>query len=191
MARSQYAIARRSIWYLLRTLLTIALIAVLCLGVFVTAMHISSVYILVTEGLELRAGYILQQDAEDLATLSEYFTPEFVAKDPALYDGTYGHYKVTNFLYNLRVQRLFVLPWEKKATVRVYEDMLSVSASLKDDAPEGTTFTDWVPAIYSVEVTKVDGRWYISDMRLIQQNPAEAVLPTPDYSLLPSPTPEA
>lgn len=191
MARSQYAIARRSIWYLLRTLLTIALIAVLCLGVFVTAMHLSSVYILVTEGLELRAEYILQQDAEDLASLSEYFTAEFIAKDPALYDGTYSHYKVTNFLYNLRVQKLFVLPWEKKATVRVFEDMLSISATAKEDAPEGAEFTDWSPAIYSVEVTKIEGRWYISDMRLMELNPAEAVLPTPDYSLLPSPAPQA
>ena len=60
MPKNQYAIARRSIWYLLRTLLVIALIVVLCLTAFVTAMHISNIYILVTEGLELRAGYILQ-----------------------------------------------------------------------------------------------------------------------------------
>ena len=56
MPKNQYAIARRSIWYLLRTLLVIALIVVLCLTAFVTAMHISNIYILVTEGLELRAG---------------------------------------------------------------------------------------------------------------------------------------
>ena len=40
MPKNQYAIARRSIWYLLRTLLVIALIVVLCLTAFVTAMHI-------------------------------------------------------------------------------------------------------------------------------------------------------
>lgn len=44
MPKNQYAIARRSIWYLLRTLLVIALIVVLCLTAFVTAMHISNIY---------------------------------------------------------------------------------------------------------------------------------------------------
>ena len=81
MPKNQYAIARRSIWYLLRTLLVIALIVVLCLTAFVTAMHISNIYILVTEGLELRAGYILQ--GGEIAPLTEYFTENFIAQDPA------------------------------------------------------------------------------------------------------------
>ena len=93
MPKNQYAIARRSIWYLLRTLLVIALIVVLCLTAFVTAMHISNIYILVTEGLELRAGYILQ--GGEIAPLTEYFTENFIAQDPALYAGTYSSFNVT------------------------------------------------------------------------------------------------
>ena len=119
MPKNQYAIARRSIWYLLRTLLVIALIVVLCLTAFVTAMHISNIYILVTEGLELRAGYILQ--GGEIAPLTEYFTENFIAQDPALYAGTYSSFNVTNFIYKIEVKSLLTLPGDSTATVKVYE----------------------------------------------------------------------
>lgn len=188
MSRNQYAIARRSIWYLLRTLLSVVLVIVLCLGVFVTAMHISSLYILVTEGLELRAQYILQ--GGDINTLTEYFTQDFVAKDPALYDEEYGDFKVTNFIYKIEIKNLFVLPWYKNATVKVYEKLLSISGSPNEGAPEGITMPEWPAAVYNVKLTKVDGRWYINDMLLLVNSPEEAPAPTPDYSLLPSPQPQ-
>lgn len=116
MPKNQYAIARRSIWYLLRTLLVIALIVVLCLTAFVTAMHISNIYILVTEGLELRAGYILQ--GGEIAPLTEYFTENFIAQDPALYAGTYSNFNVTNFIYKIEVKSLLTLPGDSTATVK-------------------------------------------------------------------------
>ena len=125
MPKNQYAIARRSIWYLLRTLLVIALIVVLCLTAFVTAMHISNIYILVTEGLELRAGYILQ--GGEIAPLTEYFTENFIAQDPALYAGTYSSFNVTNFIYKIEVKSLLTLPGDSTATVttlKVPEDLI-------------------------------------------------------------------
>ena len=187
MSRNQYAIARRSRWYLLRTMLSVALVIVLCLGAFVTAMHISNIYILVTEGLELRAEYVLE--GGEINTLTEYFSEEFVAKDPALYDNAYGDFDVTNFIYKLEIKKLFVLPWERNATVKVYEKMLSVSASPKEGAPEDAQFPEWPAALYNVKLTKIDGRWYIKDMLRLMDDPQEAALPTPDMSLLTTPEP--
>ncbi|MBQ4610601.1 MAG: hypothetical protein IJB30_02600 [Clostridia bacterium] len=188
MSRNQYAIARRSIWYLLRTMLSVALVIVLCLGAFVTAMHISNLYILVTEGLELRAEYVLQ--GGELTSLTEYFAEEFVARDPALYDGTYSDFTVTNFIYKIEIKNLFVLPWHNTATVKVYEKLLSVSGKANEGAPDGAVMPEWPAAVYNVKLTKTDGRWYISDMLLLMNSPEEAPLPTPDYSLLPSPQPQ-
>ena len=169
MPKNQYAIARRSIWYLLRTLLVIALIVVLCLTAFVTAMHISNIYILVTEGLELRAGYILQ--------------------GPALYAGTYSSFNVTNFIYKIEVKSLLTLPGDSTATVKVYEKMLSVSGSPMEGTDPEAQLPQWIPATYNVKLRKIKGRWYISDMILLKQNPAEKPLPTPDYSQMKTPEP--
>ena len=187
MPKNQYAIARRSIWYLLRTLLVIALIVVLCLIAFVTAMHISNIYILVTEGLELRAGYILQ--GGEIAPLTEYFTENFIAQDPALYAGTYSSFNVTNFIYKIEVKSLLTLPGDSTATVKVYEKMLSVSGSPMEGTDPEAQLPQWMPATYNVKLKKIKGRWYISDMILLKQNPAEKPLPTPDYSQMKTPEP--
>lgn len=185
MPKNQYAIARRSIWYLLRTLLVIALIVVLCLTAFVAAMNISNIYILVTEGLELRAGYILQ--GGEISSLTEYFTESFIAQDPALYDGAYSSFSVTNFIYKIEVKSILALPWGSSATVKVYEKMLSVSGSPLEGTDPDAQLPQWIPATYNVKLKRVNGRWYISDMILLKQNPAEKPLPTPDYSQLPTP----
>lgn len=187
MPKNQYAIARRSIWYLLRTLLVIALVVVLCLTAFVTAMNISNIYILVTEGLELRAGYILQ--GGELAPLTEYFTENFIAQDPALYDGAYAGFNVTNFIYKIEVKSLITIPGNSTATVKVYEKLLSLSGSPLEGADPEAQLPQWTPATYNVKLRRTDGRWYISDMILLEQNPAEEPLPTPDYSLVSTPEP--
>ena len=179
---NQYAVARRSIWYVLRTLLILVGIAVLCLTVFVTAMHVSSIYILVAEGLEQRAGVILQAGAVE--ELTEYFTEDFVALDAALYAGKYDDFTVTSFIYKLNVNSLFVLPWDSSATVRVTEKMLSITGTPNDNVPADAALPAWTPAKYAIKLRKISGRWYISDMILLEENPEEAPLPTPDYSKL-------
>ncbi len=185
MSKNQYAIARRSIWYLLRTLLAIALIVVLCLAAFVAAMNISSVYILVTEGLELRAKYILQ--GGEISSLTEYFTEGFIAQDPALYAGTYSDFSVTNFIYKIEVKSILALPGDSSATVKVYEKLLSVSGSPIEGTDQEAQLPRWIPATYNVKLKKIKDRWYISDMILLKQNPPEKPLPTPDLSRLATP----
>lgn len=187
MPKNQYAIARRSIWYLLRNLLVLALIVVLCLAAFVTAMNISNIYILVTEGLELRAGYILQ--GGEIASLTEYFTESFVAQDAALYAGTYDSFSVTNFIYKIEVKSFFMLPGDSSATVKVYEKLLSLSGSPKEGTDQDAQLPQWTPATYNVKLKRVKGRWYINDMILLEQNPTEKPLPTPDMTGLATPEP--
>lgn len=183
MAEIQYATAKRATWYVLRTLLIITLVVVLCLAAFITAMHTSNIYILVTEGLEKRADVILK--GGDISGMSEYFTQEFIAQDSALYSGEYDGFTITNYIYNISVKRILVMPWSGSTSVRVYDRMLTLSGAANEDMPEGSALPAWTPALYSVRLKKIDGRWFISDLRLIEQNPVEAPMATPDMSLLP------
>jgi len=181
VSTNKFTIARRGTWYVLRTLLVVTLVVVLCLLAFVTAMNLSSIYILVTEGLELRAECILQEG--DVNALTEYFSTEFVEKDIALYEGRYQYYTVSNFLYKLEVRGISMLPGGNSATMEVYEKLLSVAAKANEDAPEWAVFPEWVPAIYDVKLQRMDGRWYITDMILVQSSPVEKPLPSPNPTL--------
>ncbi len=184
MARNKFRVARRSIWYVIRTLIIIAAIVSLCLGVFVTAMHISNLYILATEGLPLRAECILKDG--DVLSLSEYFTGEFIENDLALYKGTYSDFTISAFDYRVEVENISVLPWNTRATMQIVDEMASVSAA-QNDTTEGAAKLElpaWTPSRYIVSFTKEGSRWYISALTLIEENPVQAPKPTPDMSLI-------
>ena len=91
MARNSYGIAKRSIWYVLRTLIITAAIVALCLGVFIEGLHISNLYILVTEGMEKRTEAILKygQTGVDI-DLTPYFSEEYLNNDHELDSGKYA-----------------------------------------------------------------------------------------------------
>ena len=186
MSRNRYTVARKSIWYVLRTLLVVVGVVVLALYVFIGAMHVSNIYVLVTEGMELRAEYILT--GENFNELTEYFTEDFLANDQALYDETYGDYTVTNFIYKLDPTGIFVLPWDVVASMEVTESMLSLSGTANEGAAS-STLPPWEAKRYSVKLRRIDGRWYISNLILVEANPETTPGPTPDMRLLPSATP--
>jgi len=183
MSRNQYTVARKSIWYVLRTLLIIAALIVVALYVFTGAMHVSNIYILVSEGMEKRAECILEGGSVN--ELTEYFTEDFVTKDTALYAEKYSDYTITNFIYKLNVESMFVLPWDTSASMKVTESMLSLSGTINEGAAENVEAPAWTPALYSVRLTRISGRWYISDIILLEENPATAIKPTPNMSLVP------
>ncbi|NCB31808.1 MAG: hypothetical protein EOM66_10430 [Clostridia bacterium] len=185
MSRNQYTVARKSIWFVLRTLLIIVALIVAALYVFIGAMHVSNIYILVSEGMEKRAECILEGGSVN--ELTEYFTQDFVSKDAALYNDRYVNYTVTNFIYKLDVNSLLVLPWDTSASMKVTERLLSLSGTPNEGLPEDAKLPAWTPARYSVKLRRMNGRWYISDMILLQENPAEAPKPTPDMNLMPTP----
>lgn len=187
--RSKYAIARRSIWYVLRALLVAAAVLALALGLFLTGLNVSNLYILATEGMELRASTILNNDSA--LDLTQYFTEAFVNSDPALYAGAYAGFKISSYNYRIDIERISTLPWSDRAVFRVTERMLDVSATQADtsETAEKLTLPRWTNARYDVVFQKVNGRWFISQLRVVELDPAEQAKPTPDMSLYVPPTP--
>lgn len=189
--RSKYAIARRSIWYVLRALLIAAAVLLLALALFLSAMNVSNLYILTTEGMELRAKTILQHSS--VLGLTPYFTEAFISDDAPLYEGLYDGFTIKAYNYRIDIERMHVLPWGNTATFRVTERMLDVSATQTDTSETAERLAPpvWVNARYDIVFTRTDGHWYISRLELVELNPAEEVKPTPDMSLLASAAPKA
>ena len=184
MARNRYAVARRSIWYILKALIiTIAVIA-LCLGMFVMGMYVSNIYILTTEGMEKRAQCILMDTS--IYELAEYFTEEFVRGDNALYEGRYSEFTVSGFDYRLEIEKFYILPWNTTANMHVLEYMASIAAqpNAGGDGVPVPELPEWGTARYVITFTQDGTRWYISGLTLIEANPHIAPKPTPDYSQL-------
>ena len=175
MARNSYGIAKRSIWYVLRTLIITAAIVALCLGVFIEGLHISNLYILVTEGMEKRAEAILKygQTGVDI-DLTPYFSEEYLNNDHELDSGKYAGFTVASYDYRIDVEAVSV-------------DARLAAINAASDDTEGAApaeLPEWEAGRYQVVFKREGSRWYINSITLLQRDPETEVKPTPDMSLL-------
>ncbi len=183
MGRNKFAVARRSIWYILRILLLIVVFVTLVLGVFTTGLYTSNIYIILQDGMEKRAECILNES--DFTELTEYFTDDFLLTDTALQKDAYAGFTVSAFDYRVDAENLIAFPWESTVEIKVIEKLASISAVPSDQA-EGTlapALPEWPTTRSEIQFVRRDGHWLINRITVLETNPAQKALPTPDMSL--------
>ena len=189
--------ARRSMMYVVRTLMLIILAAILCIGAFLTAERYSNLYILTSEGMALRAECVFADGARN--DLEEYFTLTFLQSDPAMSDATYANYTISDYNYDLTIEKINVLPWSMSAAVTATE-RVSLKGNInadqlgEDQNPADFPLPEWTPKRYKIKFINANARWYISEITLLEENPDSANLGTPDPNMTPilaaTPTPK-
>lgn len=184
-------VARRTLMYIVRVLLMIVVGVLVCVLAFFTAERVSNLYILSTEGMSLRASYILDQDTE-MRDLEEYFLLTFLSEDEALTADAYADYSISSYDYDLNIESISVLPWTATATVTAVETVLVKGAYDSEKLQEGETqedhpLPDWPVRRYRIRFVNTGSRWYIAALDLVEENPEVEPLRTPDPNLTPRP----
>lgn len=184
MGRSRGEVASRSIWFVARTLLIIALIAGLGWYAFKVAFNAGNMYILATEGMQLRAECVMQDGPK--LELTEYFTAEFIENDELLSSGKYDDYTVSDYNYKLSLEGFSLNPWADRVTVQIVERVEQMQGAVNadripEDAPEDAEYPlpEWEAGRYKVTFVKEDGRWYIDELTLLEANPSMEPKRTP------------
>jgi hypothetical protein len=183
-------VARRSMMYIVRTLLLVIMAVILCIGAFLTAERYSNLYILTSEGMALRAECVFADGARN--DLEEYFTLTFLESDPAMSDATYANYTITDYNYDLAIDRISVLPWSMSATV-IATERVSLKGNINaDQLSEDQNVSDyplpeWTPKRYKIKFINANARWYVSELTLLEENPDTSDLGTPDPNTYPIP----
>lgn len=187
-------VSRRSILFFIRTIVTAVVVVLVLAAAFISAARISNTYILINEGMTLRAGAMLGHiDDPDLYM---YFTADAIRNDAALRaqsTAPYDDFVITDYEYDLDVERMHVFPWQAS----VYADVIEQITSIKGvSAVDGSApIPDWTPIRYRLVFSYIEGRWYISAIELVEVNPTLPVPNTPDLRQSPipmaTPVPEA
>ncbi len=187
-------VARRSMLYIVRTLLLIIMAAIFCIAAFLTAERVSNLYILTSEGMALRAECVFADGARN--DLEEYFTLAFLENDPAMSDSTYSNYTISDYNYDLTIKRISVLPWSMAATVIATERVTLKGAINADQLGEDQNAADyplptWTPKRYQIKFINSNARWYISELTILEENPdsGNEGTPDPNESPIPAATP--
>jgi len=170
--------------YLTRFLTFIAKKAVVILVVlalvstaFTCAMNLSNMFILVNDGMAMRANVILgKTDADELP---KFFTHEYIASEPAFADSYYWKYDLYGSSYSLKIEKLWAWPWQSTVTCRVRERViLEAYLKVEHQNEQQLATTEKFPAdpwhnyVYDVVLRKLsDGSWVIARITPVEELP--------------------
>ncbi len=171
---------RRSVFYFMRAILVVLAVATLCIFSFLSAARISNAYILVNEGMPLRIECILKNASTN--DMAAYFTYDCIANDALQRETSAAPYAgttVSSYEYDLSIDSLHLLPWHVNTYVDVVEQIRAIRGSVS--AESGVSqIPDWTPRKYRLHLDKLDNRWYISSIELLELNPKIDPPATPD-----------
>lgn len=161
---------RRLVWYIASRLIILCIILGVMVCAFYMCLNTANIYVILSDGLKQRANVILTQ--EDAESLNFYFHADFLSTDPALegaFDGTsvYDDYIISDFDYELKIEKLWAWPWDSYATCTVVERVPSITgeviSSRKSEA--SPTVPSWQGGRYDITLVKVNGSWKIIGMQ--------------------------
>lgn len=163
---------RRLVWFIATRLMLICILGGMLVCGFYMCLDTANIYVILNDGLQKRAEVILtQQDAE---SLNFYFHADFLSTDPALegaFDGTsvYDDYTITDFEYDLAIEKLWAWPWDKYATCTVVERVPEIKGSVISSrrAEASPTVPGWQGGRYDLTLVKNNGEWKIIGMQQI------------------------
>lgn len=188
---------RRSVFYFMRAILTILAIGALCILSFMAGSRLSNAYILVNEGMTMRAECMLKNTPEN--ELAAFFSSDCIQSDAAEREtcaAPYATVSVSSYEYNLKIKDLHLLPWHINTYVDVVEEIRSIRWTASAESGSASV-PDWTPRRYRLHLGKSDGRWLIESVELLELNPKLDVPATPDPDadplpiVTPSPVPTA
>ena len=183
---------RRSIFYFMRAILTVLAVGALCVLSFLSASRISNAYILVNEGMTMRADCILKNASE--ADLAAYFSSACISGDAQQRETSaapYAGITVSGYEYSLKIQSMHILPWHINTYVDVVEQIRGIKGTSSVESASRTTIPEWTPRRYRLHLDRTDGRWFIEAVELLELNPKldPPATPNPDADPIPIVTP--
>ena len=163
---------RRMIWFVSKRLLILCIaIGILVCG-FYMCLNTSDIYVVLTDGMEQRARTILTRENE--SSLNFYFDAGFLSTDPALegaFDGTsvYDDYTITDFDYQLTIEKIWAWPWDNNATCTVVERIPEITGTVIASRRNrvSSTIPQWQGGRYDLTLTRVNGTWKIAGMQQV------------------------
>ena len=171
---------RRFIWYLARRLLLLTIVAGLCTVTFYYAMNASNIYIVLKDGMAMRAQVIMMDESAD--DLTKFFQGTYLQRDENLQLAIaglspYGYYTVRGIDHRLTMTWMWCWPWENTARVEFTETIPRIDGRVNSadataaQALYGDSYESppkWQGGRYSATLVKENNQWHIRSLSLLE-----------------------
>ena len=174
-------ILRRFLNFIASRMFVLTVVCALLIIAFCLAMNTANIWVLISDGLDARAGVVLTGKGEE--ELSLYFRQEFLSQDPVLQVGLsdaspYRDYEIRGYDHRVRMISVWAWPWEDVARAEIIESVPAIDgvirssrrvAALAAGGEERLSPPKWASARYRVTLVRSAGRWMISNLQLVEQ----------------------
>ena len=163
---------RRFTWFVAGKMILICVLLGMLVCGFFMALNGANIYVVLNEGMEKRVDVILtRQQAEEL---NKYFSADFLLADPALAgalngQSAYVDYNITNYDYELTIEKAWAWPWDSYANCTVVDRVPSISGNViaSRRSEVSSRIPKWVGGRYDITLAKLNGQWKIVGMRQV------------------------
>ena len=174
-------ILRRFLNFIASRMFVLTVVCALLIIAFCLAMNTANIWVLISDGLDARAGVVLTGDGEE--NLSRYFRQEFLNQDPVLQVGLsdaspYKDYEIRGYDHRVRMVSVWAWPWEDVARAEIIESVPAIDGTIRSSRREAALAAGgeerlsppkWATSRYRVTLVRSAGRWMISNLQLIEQ----------------------
>jgi len=150
----------RFVQYLAKRVIILAIIISLAVLAAFIAYDCANIYIVITEGMTLRATAILE--GQENIVLNKFFTQSYLNADPLMNNNVYEDFIIQDYNIKMRVKWLWAWPWEDKVKVVIEESIPKIVGKPKDDEQAAKTPPAWQNGEKIVLLEKIDSYWKIA-----------------------------
>jgi len=187
----------RLLMFILALTAAVSLVVGLCTLGFNVARATGHVYVIATEGMQVRAANILMPRDEDTGDLTKYFTSQWLEQDAELAgQHAYMQDQISDFDHRVQLKSLWAQPWANTATVTLVETVNTIKGSHPtgeyDETGEAVCVdcAPWEKRLYKIYCVKFGSSWLIDRLEVVEVMEPDPT-PTPEPVLTPTPEPEA
>jgi len=151
-------------WYILKYLIIGLFVGAIMIVGFFVARDIANVYIIVNEGMEVRAGNIM--NISQISEIDKYYVENYAVSDFELSTNRYDEFFIRDFEYKLKIESLWANPWEDTAFVKAVETVPDIDGEypVENDDEVALVLPEWQSARYAISLVRIDGAWYINQV---------------------------
>lgn len=174
-------ILRRFLNFIASRMFVLTVVCALLIIAFCLAMNTANIWVLISDGLDARAGVVLTGEGEE--ELTRYFRQEYLSRDPVLQVGLsdaspYRDYEIRGYDHRVRMVSVWAWPWEDVARAEIIESVPAIDGTIRSSRREAALAAGgeerlsppkWSTARYRVTLVRSAGRWMISNLQLIEQ----------------------
>lgn len=174
-------ILRRFLNFIASRMFVLTVVCALLIIAFCLAMNTANIWVLISDGLDARAGVVLTGEGEE--ELTRYFRQEYLSQDPVLQVGLsdaspYRDYEIRGYDHRVRMVSVWAWPWEDVARAEIIESVPAIDGTIRSSKREAALAAGgeerlsppkWSTARYRVTLVRSAGRWMISNLQLIEQ----------------------